>query len=349
MDPSFNPSKQSNSHKQSNLSETTVHSNSEEMAPLHSTPSYSSSSVKVSSPLSKPPWNFQDEEDQSHWIHRRWSTLSNASVLQRQRKKLTNSQLWLRRQKRKTFPPALEAYDRKKTESEITGFFYQQPPNEISDSHPSVSSSSVSKKLGRLLKKKGKQPYRQKKKPGLTIDTSFTDLNLSTLELSELPPTISSDSTVSTPIPVNFPTPPDRFSAHFIDLNGHVGRVEYSRSGQSSSWLKDLFRYGPCPYEASFLPMQRLTQEEFERYSKMLSFDTILFLFGFLLFPLWWIGFGLFLYRKHKGQDGSIQFAAYHELYSVRTIGFLNGAFSLFSIILAVVTIVLMAWLLKDW
>ncbi|KAI8377149.1 hypothetical protein EDC96DRAFT_253457 [Choanephora cucurbitarum] len=265
-------------------------------------------SLPMHDPPSRPPWSS-----------RRWSTLSNALV---HSKKPLHSQ----RQKRKTFPPALRAHDHITQQLNPTSsfpgiFLYQQPSSDSpNQSHPS------NKKIKRLLKKK----------PDLTIETNFTDSI--DLQISELPPTISSDSIHTS---ARLPTPPSRFSAHFIDLDGHLGRVEY-RSQPESSWLRDLFQYNLYPYNTPFLPIQRLTQEEFKRYSRRLWMDAILFLFGFLLFPLWWIGFGLFVYRKFKRPDSGLQFAVYHELYSIDTVGFLNGAFSLFSLVLVVV---LMVWL----
>ncbi|OBZ91428.1 hypothetical protein A0J61_00490 [Choanephora cucurbitarum] len=308
-------------------SQITANNSPEDSLPTHYPPSPSSSS-----PLSRPTWSSLVG---NHWTPRQWS---NAPVFPRQ-KKSSHSERWLDRQKRKTFPPVSGAHDQTAKQLNHThsfpGTLYQQPSDTSSDSPPTNRShhSSLSKKI----KKK------KKKRPHLTIETNFTD------SISELPPTISSDSTLSTHTSARLPSPPSRFSAHFIDLDGHLGRVEYCYQSQpQSSWLRDLFRYNLYPYNTPFLPIQRLTQEEFKRYSRRLWMDAALFLFGFLLFPLWWIGFGLFMYRKFKRPDGGLQFAVYHELYSIDTVGFLNGAFSLFSLILVVVTTVLIVWLFKE-
>ncbi|KAI8054934.1 uncharacterized protein B0P05DRAFT_560818 [Gilbertella persicaria] len=322
-----------------------------------STSSVSSSLVKLSPP-GKQPWLLEENNPQGDitssnksWKNQRWSTLSGSLIIYRKKKKLTASQLWLNKQKRTTFPPSLDILKhevklqppqrQRQSMQDALSSMYRESQHE---SQHSTSSSSLSNRIGKILKRKGKQPYKRKKDPQLTIETSFTeqDLKSAAMHLFQPPPTISSESTTPTTSPVKFPTPPTQFSAYFIDIEGRTGKVKYKNPTKRPHCLRNYF----LPDNTTG-PTQKLTLEELTKYNQRLSMDTLLFLFGFLFFPCWWAGLGMFLYRNYRYDR--IELVEEYELYSIRTIGYLNTVFSVFSLFLMVIILVLVALMVKAY
>lgn len=243
--------------------------------------SFSSSNVKISSPLTKPAWyneantvntNSSGTTSSKSWMTRRWSTVSGSLIARRKSKKSTASRLWSNRQKRRTFPPSSDILKRERKKftlppnvppinkkhhrqslQDILTTFYKynnassgggsNNGGDDSDSTP-TSSSSMSKRLGRILKKRGKQPY---KKPNLTINTNtkYTEEELKSAMMSMFQPPATISSKSSTPSsPLRFPTPPKRFSAYYVNSQGKSGKVDYKSKVQLSQYFINLIQHG---------------------------------------------------------------------------------------------------------
>ncbi|CAO3632982.1 unnamed protein product [Mucor fragilis] len=132
---SFKQNKRPIFHNSSTISRVTIdegsHSSSNSSDQIQSaykdiySSSFSSSNVKISSPLTKPAW-FQHEGDvtvntnssgttsDKSWMTRRWSTVSGSLIARRKSKKTTASRLWTNRQKRRTFPPSTDILKRER-------------------------------------------------------------------------------------------------------------------------------------------------------------------------------------------------------------------------------------------
>lgn len=357
--------------------------------------SFSSSNVKISSPLTKPAW-FHHEggatvntdssgttSDKS-WMTRRWSTVSGSLIARRKSKKTTASRLWTNRQKRRTFPPSTDILERERKrfalppavppinkkhhrqslQDILTTFYkYNSSGGGIIDGHnasesntpTTASSSSMSKRLGRILKKRGKQPYNNKK-PMLTINTStrYTEQELKAAMISmfQAPATISSKS--STPSsPLRFPTPPKRFSAYYVNSQGKSGKVSYKHKMALSHHVLQFIQHGvfsphtPPPPPPPLSSMEK-GQHHYKTYNKQLMLNTSLFLFGFLFFPCWWLGAWLYYKRQQSSSSLADQDVFYeHDLFSIRTIAYLNSIFSCLSFVLVAVILSLVIWLVK--
>lgn len=317
-------------------------------------PSSLSSSVKKSSPLTKSSWCNEDIINNSStissksWITRRWSTVS-ASVIVRQRyKKTTASQLWLNRQKRRTYPPCIDiprqdqkrfpVFKRKihrQSLADILTAFYSG----------SSDSSSVSKKIEKMLKKKGKQPYHKK----LWINTQRKPEEAA--RVFQHPPTMSSNSS-SPSTQIKFPTPPKRFSAIFIDAYGRQGKVDYVRPKKGRpQYLLNLIQYGvphklPMMYTKNTTPAAKNYIDEpsygLNKQNPQLTMYATLFLFGFICFPCWWIG--AWLHYRQKKPSCSNNF----DLFSVQTFSYLNVMFAVISMALLIIIIAFVIWLAKS-
>ncbi|KAF1807307.1 hypothetical protein V8B55DRAFT_1464477 [Mucor lusitanicus] len=375
--------------------------------------SFSSSNVKISSPLTKPAWLHQQHADEGDvtvntnssgttsdksWMTRRWSTVSGSLIARRKSKKTTASRLWTNRQKRRTFPPSTDIlkrerkkfalppavppinkkHHRQSLQDILTTFYrYNNPYNVASGSGgggldgnetESTSSSSMSKKIGRILKKRGKQPYNNKhtKKPILTINTStkYTDdeLKAAMMSMFQPPATISSKS--STPSsPLKFPTPPKRFSAYYVTSQGKSGKVDYKHKMALSHHVLQFIQHGvfsshkPPPLSDPIPPPppSSLEKGHYKAYNRQLLLSTSLFLFGFICFPCWWVGAWLY-YKRHRSgsmmtaDDSGLAEDVFYEndLFSIRTIAYLNTVFSCLSFVLVAIVISLVIWLVKS-
>lgn len=356
-----------------------------------------SSSVKKSSPLTKPWFNPADAilNDSStasskSWKSRRWSTVSGSLIVKRKRKKSNATRLWIIRQKRRTYPPATdilkqeqkrfgitlgdtattavpaifkrEAQKRQSLQEVLTSFYSRQNAQSLQSS----SSSSMSRRIGKKLKKKGKQPYRNnKKKPHLHVDTTYTEeeLKIAVMSMFQPPPTISSKS--STPSsPLKFPTPPKRFSAIYVDSHGRKGKSDYKmpKSSRVSDYLLNMIQHG-VPHKLMTTAMEEEEEEKtnynieqdynhnIHKYNAQLSGDATLFLFGFLFFPFWWIGAFIYYRRTRRSPIYTEQQEhCYYDndLISIKTFAYLNTIFSFVSLILIIVIISLIIWLVKS-
>lgn len=309
-----------------------------------------SSSVKKSSPLTKASWFNQEINDSStisnkSWLNRRWSTVSGSLVVRQRLKNLTATQLWLNRQKRRTYPPCVDIL--RQEQKRFPVFKRQNDRQSLADIlatfySGSSDSSSVSKRIGKILKKKGKQPYNKK----LHINTQK---ELKAATIFQLPPTISSKSS-SPSTQIKFPTPPKRFSAIYIDVYGKQGKVDYVRSTNNRpQYLLNLIQHG-VPHTLPMYSKITTTVENdtnnldepsycLNKYNSRLSMYATLFVFGFIFFPLWWIGAWLH-YRQEQ------QYCNF-DLFSVRTFAYLNVIFTVMSLALLIVIISLIIWLAK--
>jgi hypothetical protein len=396
---SFKENKRAIFHSSSTVSRVTIeHSNNNSSGQIQSTfkdvysSSFSSSNVKISSPLTKPAWhkeantvntNSSGATSDKSWITRRWSTVSGSLIARRKSKKSTASRLWLNRQKRRTFPPSNDILKRERKKfalpsnvppinkkhhrqslQDILTTFYKysnassggdsnNDGNDL-DSTP-TSSSSISKRLGRILKKRGKQPY---KKPALAINTNteYTEeeLKAAMMSIFQPPATISSKS--STPSsPLRFPTPPKRFSAYYVDSQGKSGKINYKSKAQLSQYFSNLMQNGVFssiqpPKNPDATPLSDVEKKQYKEYNKQLLLNTCLFLFGFIFFPFWWIGAWLYFKRRKKTDTEELLNDAFYDkdILSIRTLAYLNSIFSCLSFVFVTVILSLVIWLVKS-
>ncbi|KAG2209927.1 hypothetical protein INT47_003362 [Mucor saturninus] len=315
-------------------------------------PSSLSSSVKKSSPLSKPSWNDEVNDSsmisQKSWLTRRWSTVSASQMVinRRRYKKSTASQLWLNRQKRRTYPPCIVRQQDQKTLTVFKRKHHRQSLADIltvfyhSGSSDSTNSSSVSKRIGKMLKKKkGKQPYNNNRNNNnnnnnkrLRIDTKSDAIK------RVFPPATMSSNSSSPSTQIKFPTPPKRFSAIFIDAYGQQGKIDYVRPIKSRpQYLLNLIQHGVDHKMPPITDTYGANQG-----NPRLSMYATLFLFGFLFFPCWWIGAWLHYHRPKETCCDS-----HFHLFSVRTFAYLNVLFAAISISFFIVILSLLIWLAK--
>ncbi|CEP08198.1 hypothetical protein [Parasitella parasitica] len=398
---SFKHNNRSNVHNSSTISRVTIEgSNSSDIdhgpsaqKDMYSS-SFSSSNVKISSPLARPAWyneantvhtDSSGTASDKSWMTRRWSTVSGSLKARRKNKKSTASRLWTNRQKRRTFPPSTDIlirdrkkfallpavppiinkkhYHRQSLQDILTTFYKYDDPSSSgvssnvgndSDSAP-TSSSSTSKKLGRILKKKGKQPL---KKPILTVNTNsrYTEEELKAAMMSMFQPPATISSKSSTPSsPLRFPTPPKRFSAYYVDSQGKSGRVDYKAKMGLSNYLINVIQHGV--FSSSSIPhslpkepsINEKTEDQYREYNKELLLNASLFLFGFVFFPFWWIGTWLYFKRRKQLETDELSCKVYHDsdLFSIKTIAYLNSIFSCLSFVLVAVILSLVIWLVK--
>ncbi|KAL9541158.1 hypothetical protein PS6_010432 [Mucor atramentarius] len=337
--------------------------------------SFSSSNVKISSPLTKPAWLHHEGDatvntdssgttSDKSWMTRRWSTVSGSLIARRKSKKRAASRLWTNRQKRRTFPPSTDILERERKRfalppavPPINKKHHRQSLQDILttfykyNSSGGASSSSMSKRLGRILKKRGKQPYNNKK-PMLTINTStrYTEeeLKAAMISMFQAPATISSKS--STPSsPLRFPTPPKRFSAYYVNSQGKAGKVNYKHNMALSHHVLQFIQHGVFSSHTPPPPSSmEKGQHHYKTYNKQLMLNTSLFLFGFLFFPCWWLGAWLYYKRQQSSNSLADEDVFYeHDLFSIRTIAYLNSIFSCLSFVLVAVILSLVIWLVK--
>ncbi|GAA5812861.1 hypothetical protein MFLAVUS_006320 [Mucor flavus] len=311
-----------------------------------------SSSVKKSSPLAKSSWCNEDSTiSHKSWLNRRWSTISGSLMMRQRNKKTAASRNWINRQKRRTFPPSSDIL-----RLEQKRYFKRQRNQQsladiLTAFYSSSESSSVSKRIGKILKKKGKQPYR--KKARLHVDTQqqqqqqhYTEQQIKSavMAMFQPPPTISSKSS-SPSTPIKFPTPPKRFSAVFIDSTGKHGKVNYIEPSKSKSkQLLHYFQHGvtqKLPTAAiTTIPEEDAHSYRLDSKYNQTRLEATLFLFGFIFFPFWWIG----VWVHHRRP---VQNHYYNDLFSVRTFSYLNTIFTFISILLIIVILSLIIWLVK--
>jgi hypothetical protein len=312
------------------------------------------------------------------WITHRWSTISGSLAMQQKKKKKTVTSSWKNRKKRRTYPPSKDILkqeqiiyfrgrkhstlnmvtkkQQRQSLADILPAFYATLQNQSSTGGSSSSSSSLSKRIGRMMKKRGKQPFnltelRINTKPSGSSSESYKFIRRNSSDISNVisesapftpshfmfkpPPTISSKSsspsTLLKLVPPSSP-PPRRFSAFFIDARGKSGKV--------------IFRSRPRFWFFSKPSAAKRQQDEEggdmtkeNNASVKLSTEVCLFLFGFLLFPLWWIG--VWLYFKDRN-DRSLS-----SLFTTRTLAYLNLMLSGLSMILLVVIIAMLIWNVK--
>ncbi|KAI9332746.1 hypothetical protein BD770DRAFT_403061 [Pilaira anomala] len=324
-------------------------------------------SVKKSSPLATQPEDTSTISQKS-WINPRWSTVSGSLIIRQRSKHKSATRHWHNRQKRRTYPPSSDILRIEHKQ------FFKRPPQRTQQSlaeiltafysRSSDSSSSSTKRLGNILKKKGKQPLNQQqqeeKKPQLHVDTEVG-------KLFQPPATISSKtSTPSTQI--KFPTPPKRFSAIYIDSTGKYGKVDYIAPRRKSKTLQlvHLFQHGVKKQKLTSTTTTEIMtfpqgdkekrggggngeeEEEEHGYENKLRvpIDAVLFLFGFLIFPFWWIG--VWVYYRRRRRYKKKQRIIGTDLFSKNTFGFLNCIFSFISIIFIFVILSLIIWIVKS-
>lgn len=349
-----------------------------------------SSSVKKSSPLTKP-WfnpaeavlNYSSTNSDKSWMTHRWSTVSGSLIVRRKQQRAMAYRLWLNRHKRRTYPPSSNILRQEQRKFGVQGVGEALPPfkkaqrrqslvdilnNFHKNSGSESSSSSLSKKLGRILKRKGKQPYHQKVPPELHIDTREEELK-DAVAVFQPPPTISSKS--STPsTPIKFPTPPKRFSAVYVDYSGKKGKSDYKRPKEKrSQQFLNLIHHGVAyklsdmsvikestldPDEKKYNHIDDMIQQQqqqqpaycMNKYNTQLSIDSTLFLFGFIFFPFWWVGAWLYFRRRRRQFEQQLYYD--NDLFSLRVISYLNAIFSFLSLVFLVVIISLVIWLVKS-
>lgn len=272
-------------------------------------------------------------------------------MMRQRNKKTAASRNWINRQKRRTFPPSSDIL-----RLEQKRYFKRQRNQQsladiLTAFYSSSESSSVSKRIGKILKKKGKQPYR--KKARLHVDTQqqqqqqhYTEQQIKSavMAMFQPPPTISSKSS-SPSTPIKFPTPPKRFSAVFIDSTGKHGKVNYIEPSKSKSkQLLHYFQHGvtqKLPTAAiTTIPEEDAHSYRLDSKYNQTRLEATLFLFGFIFFPFWWIG----VWVHHRRP---VQNHYYNDLFSVRTFSYLNTIFTFISILLIIVILSLIIWLVK--
>ncbi|GAN07933.1 hypothetical protein MAM1_0183d07438 [Mucor ambiguus] len=420
---SFKQNKRPIFHNNSTISRVTIeggsHSSSNSSDQIQSaykdiySSSFSSSNVKISSPLTKPAWlqhegdvtvntNSSGTTSDKSWMTRRWSTVSGSLIARRKNKKTTASRLWTNRQKRRTFPPSTDIlkrerkkfalppavppinkkHHRQSLQDILTTFYKYNDPynvassssggglgggmdsNESGSTPTTTSSSSMSKRLGRILKKRGKQPYNNRhKKPILTINThtKYTEDELKAVMMSMFQPPATISSKSSTPSsPLRFPTPPKRFSAYYVNSQGKSGKVNYKHKMALSHYILQFIQHGVfsshTPPSGHIPPLSSPEKGHYKAYNRQLVLSMSLFLFGFIFFPCWWVGAWLY-YRKRQRQRQSGSLAGddiaedvfyEHDLFSIRTIAYLNTVFSCLSFVLVAVVVSLVIWLVKS-
>ncbi|KAI8987296.1 hypothetical protein BDF20DRAFT_256285 [Mycotypha africana] len=94
-------------------------------------------------------------------------------------------------------------------------------------------------------------------------------------------------------------------------------------------------------------------------YRKEVKIHCILFVFGFLFFPLWWVGFGYYLYssrssahvmNNNEGEEAvaTIQDVHFDEnMTSIRAFAYLNGILSCISLIFLAFILSMIIWMVK--
>jgi hypothetical protein len=316
--------------------------------------SLSSSNVKTSSPLTRA-WLNEEHTDSSDksWLTRRWSTVSGSLVIKKKHKKKSAARVWSQRQKRRTFPPSTDILkqEQKKFCPELL-LIHKSSKNRQSladvlsafqcyDPSPdSTSSSSLSRRFGRILKKKGKQPIKQRK-PRLNVHIE----QKSAMAMFQPPPTISSGSSSPSSSPLKFPTPPKRFSAFFVDSQGRSGKVGYKRPSNSHSKFLNLIYHGISLQkpEVEVIPSSAV---RCKRHDKQLCINALLFISGFLFFPFWWVGAWFYFYKKRPIERE--EELCENDLFSIKTFAYLNGIFSCISFVFSFFIIALIIWMIKE-
>lgn len=317
--------------------------------------SLSSSNVKTSSPLTRAWFNEETilktdtHSSDKSWLTRRWSTISGSLVMKRRHKKKSATRVWNQRQKRRTFPPSTNILkqEQKKFYPELL-LLHKSSKNRQSladilsafqcyDPSPnSTSSSSLSRRFGRILKKKGKQPMKQKPRLNVHIEQK-------SMAMFQPPPTISSRSSTPSSSPLKFPTPPKRFSAFFVDSQGRSGKVGYKRPSTSHSKFLNLIYHGISHQKPEH---EEVISSSASTYNKQLYINALLFMSGFVFFPFWWIGAWVYFYKKRPLVEEQEELYR-NDLFSIKTFAYLNGIFSCISFVFSLFIIALIIWMIK--
>lgn len=353
-------------YNNSTISRTTdTNSSNKDLTPAYSS-SLSSSNVKTSSPLTRA-WPNEDTLQQTDtnssdksWLMHRWSTVSGSLIIKRKHKKKSAVRIWNQRQKRRTFPPSSDILkqEQKKFRPELL-FIHNSSKNRHSladvlsafqrynPSLNSTSSSSLSQRFGKILKKKGKQPMKRTK-PTLNVQIEHKS---AIMTLFQPPPTISTGSSTPSSPPLKFPTPPKRFSAFFVDSQGRSGKTGYQRPKNSHPHHKflNLIYHGllyPKSEEQGVIPSSAKT---YKRYKRQLCIHALLFMSGFVFFPSWWIGAWFYFFRRRPEAEHEEEQALYrNDLFSIKTFAYLNAIFSCISFVLSLFIIALIIWMVED-
>ncbi|KAI9472208.1 MAG: hypothetical protein EXX96DRAFT_583262 [Benjaminiella poitrasii] len=210
-----------------------------------------------------------------------------------------------------------------------------------------------SKRLGKVSKrKKGKQPYYKKSAP-LDVNTATLATQQSSVShrrpLSSflLPPTISSKNS-STGVLDKFPTPPERFSAYYINSEGQFGKTRYeNKSMPLFHWILLHLNRTQVTTKYVFTEQQVMMdiKEDAEIYhNHQFRLYSILFTLGFIFFPCWWFGAWLYYFHNYTDEDDD---RGKLGLFSIRTLAYLNGIFSCLSFIIIIVIISFIIWMAK--
>ncbi|KAI9269328.1 hypothetical protein BDA99DRAFT_558073 [Phascolomyces articulosus] len=205
---------------------------------------------------------------------------------------------------------------------------------------PSSSSSGSRPQRGRLYSEGSwfyswvqHHPRRKKNKQRLIRknsssgnDTNNTDIKKSSAFIR--PPTISSLSSLSNPLSkldsIIHQNYPHRFSAFWFDTHGRSGKQHVEIDERNA--IANIKHDGP---HWKFSPS---------------TVQSSMFLFGFLLFPLWWVGAWIYLRHptrfssKNDLETQSLSFA------NPRILGMLNCWMSCFSILIVPIIIGLGVW-----
>ncbi|KAI8882131.1 hypothetical protein K501DRAFT_286028 [Backusella circina FSU 941] len=270
--------------------------------------------------------------------------------------------LFLRGRKHSTLNMVTKKQQRQSL-ADILPAFYATLQNQSSTGGSSSSSSSLSKKIGRMMKKRGKQPFnltdlRINTTPNGSSNENDKSIHRNSSDISNIvsdripfspshfvfkpPPTISSkSSSPSTPLKLLPPSspPPRRFSAFFIDASGKSGKVTFRSRPRFWFFSKPSVAIERRQHDEEGGEVKKENNASVE-----LSTEVCLFLFGFLLFPLWWIG--VWLYFKDN-KTTTLDDRSLSSLFTIRTLAYLNLMLSGVSIVLLVIIIAMLIWNIK--
>ncbi|KAI8878343.1 hypothetical protein K501DRAFT_304926 [Backusella circina FSU 941] len=332
-------------------------------------PSSAYSTIKKSSPLRKYSYNGEDEAENSQkWLIRRLSSISGSFKSRKKHQKTIAARLGFNRRSRRTYPmsnnsapgkniiyyrdsssrgrihSSLNTRARKKRNrqslAEILPSFYEIEKKSSADTS---TSSSLSKRIGKIIKKRPKKRYN---KCDLRINTreivnaisshdpcSGEETSSSVIYSLFKPPPPNPSSKASSPsTPLQFPFPPQR-NLSFTDNNSLLHKSNQKRKE------KLIPHVIPCiisriSSSKTFHHKDEESQESGKKSSVWLVTEANLFLFGFLFFPLWWLG--AWLYWKNDIISKNPDEPAYNEIFSTKAFAYLNIMLSCFSLIMIV-------------
>lgn len=330
-------------------------------------PSSAYSTIKKSSPLRKSSYTAEDDDvvNGQKWLFRRLSSISGSFKSRKKYQKTIAARLGLSRRSRRTYPMShssgtgknmlyyrdsssrsrvhgsLNTRARKQRNrqslAEILPSFYEIERKSSADTS---TSSSLSKRLGKIIKKRPKKRFN---KCDLRINTreivdaisshgpaSGEETSSSVIYSLFKPPPPNSSSRASSPsTPLQFPFPPQR-NMSFTETLLYQKRKNYVLPI-------------PC-IKSRISPSKMYKDEESQESGKespvWLVTEAGLFLFGFLFFPLWWLG--AWLYWKNDIVRKNPNEPAYNEIFSIKAFAYLNIMLSCFSLVMIVAIIAIL-------